>query len=136
MKSPALLAVAAALSLAGCATTGQFSAANLTEVQLREGNYELVTTDINGEAEAAYLIGVSGSMGSSTHTLALYRLRGTGQLYKEAMEDLWSNFAAAHGDVEGRRLALVNVRYDSESRNLLVYTDVKIAIRADVVEFD
>ena len=75
-------------------------------------------------------------MGSFTHTLALYRLRGTGQLYKEAMEDLWSNFAAAHGDVEGRRLALVNVRYDSESRNLLVYTDVKIAIRADVVEFD
>jgi hypothetical protein len=51
------------------------------------------------------------------------------------MEDLWSSFEAQHGPAEGRRLALVNVRYDSDATNLLLYSDLTLAIRADVVEF-
>ena len=33
------------------------------------------------------------------------------------------------------RLALVNVRYDADSRNFLLYNDIALSIRADVVEF-
>jgi hypothetical protein len=60
---------------------------------------------------------------------------GTGLLYKEAVENLWANFADEHGSPEGRRLALVNVRYDTDNLNLLVYTKPKVSIRADIVEF-
>jgi hypothetical protein len=56
-------------------------------------------------------------------------------LYKEALENLWKNFETTNGSVEGRRLALVNVRYDADALNLFVYTQPKIVIRADVVEF-
>ena len=70
-----------------------------------------------------------------TNTLALVRVSGTGMIYKEALENLWKNFEATNGAIEGRRLALVNVRYDSDALNLFVYTRPKIMIRADVVEF-
>jgi hypothetical protein len=51
------------------------------------------------------------------------------------MDSLWKNFAAEHGEVEGRRLALANVRYDAATRNFLVYNDISLSIRADVIEF-
>ena len=51
------------------------------------------------------------------------------------MEDLWKRYEEKHGPVEGQRLALVNVRFDADTRNFLVYTDVKMYIRADVVKF-
>ncbi len=59
----------------------------------------------------------------------------TGQLYKEAMEGLWQQFEEDHGPVVGRRLALANIRYDGNSRNFLLYSDVALSIRADVIEF-
>ena len=79
--------------------------------------------------------GVTFSTGQETGALALARIGGTGQLYKEAMEKLWQNFEQTNGPVVGRRLALTNVRYDSDSHNLLLYADVTLAIRADVIEF-
>ena len=39
--------------------------------------------------------------------------------------DSWTN----------RTLALVNIRFDSDALNLLVYTRPRISVRADVVEF-
>ena len=65
----------------------------------------MVATSVTGDAEAAYLIGVAFSNGPESRSLSLHRLRGTGKLYTEAMEDLWENFAFKHGAVEGRRLA-------------------------------
>ncbi len=56
-------------------------------------------------------------------------------LYKEALENLWKNYETANGPVEGKRLALINVRYDSDALNLIVYTQPKIIVRADIVEF-
>jgi hypothetical protein len=112
-----------------------FAAANLTQVEMSEPNFKLVATGVSGEAEAAYLIGVSFSNGPQTGSLSLHRLSGTGNLYKEAMEDLWQAFEAEHGEATGRRLALANVRYDAATRNLLVYNDVSLSIRADVIEF-
>jgi len=74
-------------------------------------------------------------MGMTTNTLALVRVDGTGMLYKEALDDLWKNYEAAHGPVEGKKLALINVHYDADILNLIVYTRPKITVRADVVEF-
>lgn len=127
-----LVAVAA---LSGCAQTGMFVSSNVTNVELSEPNYKVVATGVSGEAKAGYLIGVSFSKGAETGSVSLARISGTGQLYKEAMDQLWANFEKEHGPAEGRRLALANVRYDADSRNLLLYNDVKLAIRADIIEF-
>ncbi len=124
-----------AVAFTGCGQAGMFAAANLTQVEMSEPNFKVVATGVSGEAEAAYLIGVSFSNGPRTGSLSLHRLSGTGKLYKEAMEDLWQAFEAEHGEVAGRRLALANVRYDAATRNLLVYNDVSLSIRADVIEF-
>ena len=125
----------AAAFLSGCAQVGLFAAGNLTTVELSEPNFQVVATDVAGKSSAAYVIGVSYSKGISTGSVSLFRVRGTGELYGEAMADLWSQFAEGHGAVEGRKLALVNVRYDSSVRNFLVYNDTELFIRADVVEF-
>ncbi len=136
MNRTALLALLlAAAMMSGCAQAGMFGAANLTEVQLAQPNYKVVATDVAGSASAAYLLGFSLPTGPMNQTLALVRVKGTGQLYREALADLWASFAAAHGQVAGRRLALANVRYDADNTNLLVYTRPKLTIRADVIEF-
>lgn len=136
MKKAVIAVVAlAAISLAGCASVGTFAASNVTTVELAEPNYEIVATGVSGQAKAAYLIGVSFSNGPESGSLSLFRIGGTGQLYKEAMEQLWKEFEASHGATEGRSLALANVRYDADSKNFLVYNDIALSIRADVIEF-
>jgi hypothetical protein len=56
-------------------------------------------------------------------------------LYKEALEDLWINYEKDHGATNGKRLALANIRYDTDILNLLIYTKVMVGVRADVIEF-
>ncbi len=129
------LILATSLVMIGCATGGMFVAGNVTDVQLQKGNFKIVARDVTGEAQAGYLLGASFSMGASTNSFALVRIAGTGMLYKEALQNLWKSYEAASGPVEGKKLALVNVRYDSEALNLFVYTQPKLVIRADVVEF-
>ena len=119
----------------GCSSSGQFSSMNLTNVELSKKNYRIVATNVSGESSAGYLIGLSFGSGSNQSTLALVRVEGKGLLYKEAVENLWENFELEHGSPVGRQLALVNVRYDTDNLNLIVYTKPKVSIRADVVEF-
>ena len=40
-----------------------------------------------------------------------------------------------HGPATGRKIALVNVRFDSDAANYLFYSEQRVTIRADVVEF-
>ena len=122
-------------TLTGCASTGIFNSVNVTNVQLSKGNFRVIATNVYGEASADYLLGVSGAVGSEMKTLALLRVKGSGLLYKAALENFWHNFERQYGKIEGRHLALVNVRYDAEALNLGVYTRPKISIRADVIEF-
>ena len=129
------LCVLIAAMFAGCASTGMFTASDLTEVQLQKGNFIIVARNVSGEAEAGYIFGSSFSLGMMTNTVAVLRVSGTGMLYKEALEDLWKNYETVHGPVEGKKLALVNVRYDADALNLFVYTRPKVMVRADVVEF-
>jgi hypothetical protein len=123
------------VALSGCAQMGMFAAGNVTNVQLSAPNYEIVAVGVSGSAKASYLLGVTYSNGPQAGSVALARIGGTGQMYKEAMENLWKDFEEKQGPVEARRLALTNVRYDTDSHNFLLYSDMKLAIRADVIEF-
>ncbi len=119
----------------GCSTGGAFTSENITDVQLQRNNFRIVARGVTGEAKAGYILGGSFSVGMATNTFALVRVSGTGLLYKEALEDLWKNYEATNGSAEGKKLALINVRYDAEALNLIIYTQPRINIRADVVEF-
>jgi len=112
-----------------------FIAGNLTDVQLQKNNFKIVARGVSGKASAGYLFGVSWSVGMAANTFALIRVKGTGMLYKEALDNLWMDYQAAHGTAEGKRLALVNIHYDSDALNLFIYTSLKVMVRADVVEF-
>jgi len=129
------LVILSAIFIMSCSNNGMFLGMNQTNVELSKANYNLVATNLVGQSQAGYVFGFSLSLGSSTQTFAIGRVEGTGMLYKEALEDLWKNFEAQHGKIDGRKLALANVRYDSEALNLFVYTGVKVFVRADVVEF-
>ncbi len=123
-------------TLVGCASTGRFSSTNLTNVELSKSSFRVIATNVYGEGSAEYLLGFSFAQGGETQTLALIPLGGDRLLYKVALENLWRNFEQTHGNIEGRSLALVNVRFDSDAMNVLVfYTRPKISVRADVIEF-
>ena len=126
----------AAFIFSGCSNTGAFLSANQTIVNLNEGNYTIAAANVTGESESAYVFGLSYSTGLSAATLAIARIEGTGMLYAEALENLWSNYEAANGTVRNQKLALANVRYDSDILNLVVYTKVKVTVRADIIEFE
>ncbi len=123
------------LALAGCSTGGVFTSGNVTDVQLQRNNFNILARGVTGEASAGYILGGTFSVGMATNTFALVRVAGTGMLYKEALDDLWKNVEAKCGSVEGKKVALINVRYDAEALNLILYTSPHITIRADVVEF-
>ncbi|MBF0429663.1 MAG: hypothetical protein HQK83_00170 [Fibrobacteria bacterium] len=123
------------LLFSGCSNTGMFTATNRTNVELSQPNYEMVATNVTGKAKSGYVLGVSCSMGGQAGALALFRVMGRGHLYHEALTNLWKNYEEKHGSVAGKKLALVNIRYDADLLNLLLYTQVGIAVRADVVEF-
>ena len=55
--------IVAVASFSGCATSGLFPSTHMTQVELSEGNYRIVATNVAGEADASYLIGVSFSKG-------------------------------------------------------------------------
>lgn len=119
-----------------CTTSGLFFSTHLTNVELSDSNYEIVARNIKGEAQAEYILGLSLALRGELQTLALARVGGEEMLYQQAMENLWKNFETQYSqEVEGRKLALVNVRYDSDAINLLLYTRPKISIRADIIEF-
>jgi hypothetical protein len=130
-----LLSVIFIFVLSNCSNNGMFVGINSTNVELSQANYNIIASNIVGESKAGYILGFSWSYGAAVQTWALGRVDGTGMLYKEALEDLWEKYQAEHGSIEGKKLALANVRYDSESLNLLIYTSVKVFVRADIVEF-
>ncbi len=122
-------------ALTGCSSSGAFISGNVTDVQLQRNNYKIIAQNVTGEAQAGYLLGGSFSTGFATNTFAMFRVSGSGMLYKEALENLWKNYEAAHGPIGDKKIALINVRYDADALNLFIYTQPKIMIRADVIEF-
>ena len=137
IKPSSMIILLCIVLLSSCSTSGLFTSAHFTNVQLSESNYRLVAKNVKGEAEAEYILGFSGAFRGELQTLAMIRVSGNGMLYEEAMENLWKNYESLTSQsVEGKKLALVNVRYDSDALNVLfLYTKPKISIRADVIEF-
>ena len=123
--------------LTGCTTGGSFLAHNVTNVELSsDAKFNIVARNVEGYSVAGYLFGFSFSTGYMANTLALVRIDGTAKLYDDAIQNLWKNFVAQHGDTEGKKLVLANVRYDTDILNLFVYTQTKLYIHADVIEFE
>lgn len=122
--------------LSGCMSSGAYLSSNQTMVELSEGNYSIVGIGVSGESEAAYVLGVSYSTGFISSTFAVARVEGTGMIYAEALNNLWENFEKDFGMSSNHTLALTNVRYDTDILNLLLYTKVKVMVRADVIEFE
>jgi len=119
----------------GCSTGGSFIANNVTNVELSEPNFNIIAENVQGTSEASYIIGFSYSTGNISNTLALARVGGTAKLYDDAIQNLWSNFKQKYGDTEGRDLVLANIRFDNDMLNLLVYTETRLFITADIIEF-
>lgn len=121
--------------LGGCSTGGAFITHNATSVELSEANFNIVARDLEGYSTASYVFGVTYSMGNVSNTLALARVGGTAKLYDEAIKSIWEKYKAEHGDTEGKKLALINIRADNDMLNLLLYTQTELYLTADVVEF-
>ncbi len=121
--------------LSSCSTGGAFIAHNATNVDLSEPNFNYVARNVEGSSKADYLIGVSYSTGFMANSLSLIRIGGTAKLYDDAIQNLWKNFEEKYGSTNGKKLALVNVRYDTDILNLFVYTQTKLFINADIIEF-
>lgn len=137
MKSyPIIILMAVAFLLTGCGNAGMFVASNSTEVQLKESNYTIVAKNVTGTSDISYLFGVSYSWGVATNSAGIIPLDGNKMLYKEARESLWDNFEKQGESIEGRTLALINIQYDSNTTNFLVYTKASVSITADIIEFE
>lgn len=119
----------------GCASTGLTASSHITNVQLTSPNFRIVATNVSGEASSKAILGVSYGFGMAATQVAIIPLTEDRMLYKTAIKNFWSNFEATHGPVAERKLALINLRYDSESLNLFLYTRVTTVVVADVVEF-
>lgn len=138
MKQKTLLLLLAPFVIAflsSCSTGGAFIAHNVTNVELSEPNFNYIARNVEGSSSADYLIGVSYSTGFMANSMSLIRIGGTAKLYDSAIQNLWNNFEEKFGPTNGKKLALVNVRYDTDILNLLVYTQTKLFISADVIEF-
>lgn len=127
--------VGAFVFLASCTNTGAFISTNRTTVELSEGNYEIVATNVEGSSEASYILGLSYSSGMITQSMSLARVSGSSFLYQDALSSLWANYESEYSTVNGEKLALTNVRYDADILNLIVYNEIKLSVRADVVKF-
>jgi len=136
MRRTTIITILSLFILSGCTSSGAFLSVNQTVVNLNEGNYTISATNVTGESEAVYVFGLSYSTGLTASTIALARIEGSGMLYTEALENLWENFETSGVSAEGQRLALTNVRYDADILNFIVYTKVKVTVRADVITFD
>lgn len=136
MKKLNIIVLLAAVMLTGCSNSGAFLSANQTIVNLNEGNYSIVAANVTGESESAYVFGLSYSTGFSATSFALARVAGSGQMYADALENLWANYESENGSAVNQRLALANVRYDTDILNLIFYSKVRLTVRADIIEFE
>ncbi len=130
-----LIVISLFVLLSGCGTGGAFLTNHVTSVELSQPNFNIVARDVNGTSMQGYLIGVSISQGSDVSMFGLVKIAGVEKLYDSAIKNLWQNYKEKYGDIEGKKLALVNIRQDTEILNTLLYTQTKYFITADVVEF-
>jgi hypothetical protein len=130
------LSLALLIGLNSCYTGGSFISQNVTNVELSNPNFKIVEKDLEGSASADYLFGMSYSTGFLLNTFAIARIGGPAKLYDTAIQNLWDKYEEKHGNRQEKKLALINVHYDSDILNLIIYTKTKLFITADVIEFE
>ncbi|MCP5062959.1 MAG: hypothetical protein GY936_10900 [Ignavibacteriae bacterium] len=130
-----LISITLIALLSGCGTAGAFHTNHVTNVELSKPNFNIVAKDVQGSSMQGYIFGASISQGSDVTTFGIARVTGVEKLYDTAIKNLWKNYREKYGDLEGKNIALVNVRHDTEVLNTFVYTQAKYFITADVVEF-
>lgn len=123
------------ISLSGCGTGGAFHSNHLTNVEFSQPNFRIVARDLSGTSMQGYLLGLSISQGSGVSTFGLVKINGVEKLYDTAVKDLWNTYEDNYGKIEGKKLALANIRHDTEILNAILYTEAQYFITADVVEF-
>ncbi len=121
--------------LSSCGTGGAFQSHNVTTVELSEPNFNIVARNVNGSAVQGYILGLSYSQGSDVGSFGIAKVAGVEKPYDTALKNLWKNYEEEHGKIEGKKLALVNIRHDSEVLNTILYTQAKYFVTADVIEF-
>jgi hypothetical protein len=135
-KSILMLSIIAIVSvLSGCAAAGLTASTHRTDVGLSANNYRIIATNVVGEASSEGILGASFGVGMGASQFSIIPLTPDRTLYKIAMQNLWANFELKNGSPANRTLALVNLRYDSETLNTFLYTKLKVVVVADVVEF-
>ncbi len=132
---PLFLLLSGVLLVSGCSHSGAFLASQQTSVELSEANFKIVATNVSGTASVSYAVGASYSFGAVSESFGLIRLNGDEFIYDAAMKNLWQNVEQKLQSVENRTLALVNVRYDSDLTNFILFTKATVVVRADVIEF-
>ena len=121
-------------SLFGCSNSGSIQQQS---VMFIEPNHRYIERNIRAEVSQGYVLGVSGADGvnGSIWSFALARVSGTATPHEDALQSIWAQFEEKHGAVGDRNYSLANIRFDSESLNLLLFTSTRLYVYADVVEF-
>ncbi|MEJ2637289.1 MAG: hypothetical protein P8184_18635 [Calditrichia bacterium] len=114
---------------------GAFRSNNLTNVELSRANFNIIARNVQSTAMQGYIFGVSASQGFTVGSFGIARVSGVEKPYDSAMRYLWDKFEDKYGSIEGKKLALANIRQDVEVLNLFVYTEARYFITADVIEF-
>lgn len=130
-----LTAVIISIFITSCGTGGAFQATNVTNVELSQPNFNIVARGLSGTSMQGYLLGLSISQGSDASAFGFLKVAGDDKLYDTAIRDLWENYKKDSGDIEGKNLALINIRQDAIVLNTILYTQTNLFVTADVVEF-
>ena len=130
-----IISIALIILLSGCGTGGAFQAQHVTYVELSEPNFNIVARNVSGTAIQGYILGLSFSQGADVGSFGIVKVAGVEKPFDSALQDLWNNYEEEHGKIEHKKLALVNIRHDSEVLNTILYTQAKYFVTADVIEF-
>jgi len=121
--------------LSSCGTGGSLQSHHTTNVELSKPNYNIVARNVSGASMQGYILGLSISQGSDVGSFGIAKVSGVEKPFDSALRDLWNNYEEKHGEIEGKKLALINIRHDNEVLNTIIYTQAKYFITADVIEF-
>ncbi len=122
------------IGIACCASGGSFVAGRVTDAGLDQNNFTAMARNVTGEAEAGYVLGVVRAHGRDDQHVCPFSHIRFGSTVQRGAGATVKKVETACGPIETRKLALINVRYDAEAPNLLLHTQPRITIRADVVE--
>lgn len=136
MKKLILALAASSLALVSCTTSNIHQSLAQPEIQLTEGNYQVVATQITGSSvglHVATLIPASGyDVRRALNGGPLGGIPIKAASESAAIDELYQNA----GIQRGRATAFVNMRTEVSGLNCILFAFPKITVKADLIEFD